>query len=75
LLEVLVKIKNGERVDFFITERLRQNGERFAVCLAVSPIRDSDRKVIGASNTIRDLSERLESLAPGVLAQLRSAKR
>ncbi|MDF2461376.1 MAG: sensor hybrid histidine kinase [Candidatus Saccharibacteria bacterium] len=75
LLDVLVKIKNGERVDFFITERLRQIGERFAVCLAVSPIRDSDRTVIGASNTIRDLSERLESLAPGVLAQLRSAKR
>jgi PAS domain S-box-containing protein len=75
LLEVIVKIKKGERVDYFITERLRKNGERFAVCLAVSPIRDADRKVIGASNTIRDLSERLESLSPVVLSQLRSAKR
>jgi PAS domain S-box-containing protein len=54
------KIKRGERVSFYMTERMRKDGRRLTVCLAISPIRDIQGKVIGASTVTRDLTEKLE---------------
>jgi PAS domain S-box-containing protein len=54
------KIKAGERVSFYMTERMRKDGKRLTVCLAISPIRDLDRKVVGASMIMRDLTEKLQ---------------
>ena len=56
---VLAKIRAGDKVDHFETVRQRKNGERVAISLTVSPIRDSTGKVVGASKIARDISERV----------------
>ncbi len=56
---VLAKIRAGEKVDHFETIRQRKNGERLAISLTVSPIRDASGKVIGASKIARDITERV----------------
>jgi PAS domain S-box-containing protein len=55
---VLSRIRAGERVDHFETQRCRKNGELFDVSITVSPIRTPDGRVIGASKIARDISER-----------------
>jgi PAS domain S-box-containing protein len=57
--EVLERIGRGERVDHFETVRRRKDGSLLSVSLTVSPMRDRDGRVIGASKIARDISERL----------------
>ncbi|MBW8733402.1 MAG: PAS domain S-box protein [Asticcacaulis sp.] len=54
---IISKIKAGERVDHFSSERLRKSGERLNVSITVSPIRDSLGNIIGASKIARDVTE------------------
>jgi PAS domain S-box-containing protein len=56
--EFLRKLRAGERIEHYETERLRKNGERFAVSLTISPVKDATGRVIGASKILRDISER-----------------
>ena len=56
--EVLGKIRLGERVDHYETVRRRKDGSLLPVSLTVSPIRQPDGTVIGASKIARDISER-----------------
>jgi PAS domain S-box-containing protein len=55
---IIARLKAGQRVDHFETERLRSNGERIQVSLTISPIRDGGGAVIGASKIARDITER-----------------
>ncbi|MGE3108875.1 MAG: PAS domain-containing protein [Phycisphaerales bacterium] len=55
---VLSKIRRGERVDHFETERIAKDGKRLAIWLTVSPIRDVTGKVVGASKVSRDITFR-----------------
>jgi PAS domain S-box-containing protein len=57
--DVLAKIRAGEKVDHYETIRQRKNGQRFAVSLTVSPIRDQNGVIVGASKIARDISERV----------------
>ena len=56
----LRKIERGERVTFYMTQRVAKNGRRLTVCLAISPIHDLKGELVGASMITRDLTERLE---------------
>jgi PAS domain S-box-containing protein len=56
--EILSKIKQGERVDHFETIRVAKNGNKVEVSLTVSPIKDTNGDIIGASKIARDISER-----------------
>jgi two-component system cell cycle sensor histidine kinase/response regulator CckA len=56
--EVLERLKRGEIVDHFETLRVRKNGEEFHIEITVSPIRDAMERVVGASASCRDISER-----------------
>ena len=56
----LKKIERGERVTFYMTQRITKSGRRLMVCLAISPIHDLKNEVIGASMITRDLTEKLE---------------
>jgi PAS domain S-box-containing protein len=53
---ILDKIKSGERLDTYETERIRKDGVRIDVSLTVSPIRDADGNVVGASIVARDIT-------------------
>ena len=58
--KVMATLARGEHVEQLETERIRKDGQRRAVALTVSPIRDSDGKVVSASVTGRDISRRKE---------------
>jgi PAS domain S-box-containing protein len=53
---LLERIRAGNRIDHFETVRVRKDGSRFPVSLAISPVLD-DGKVIGASTVARDITD------------------
>ena len=55
---ILAKLRAGERIDHFETVRIRKNGERFAISVSISPIKDDSGVIVGASKIARDISER-----------------
>ena len=60
--DVLARIRRGETVDPFETVRRAKDGRRVTVLLSVSPIKDSEGRVVGASSTARDISDRYRTL-------------
>jgi len=63
MVDILERVRRGERVEHFETERVKKNGEIVPVWLSVSPIRDPSGRVVGASKIARDMSERKRSEA------------
>jgi len=62
-LEALVaKINAGEAVERLETTRVRKDGTTFPVSLTISPIRDANRQIIGASVIGRDMTGQKEAL-------------
>lgn len=59
---VLDNIRRGRPVSHFETVRVRKDGTRIDISLTVSPIRDADGRVIGASKIARDISVHKELL-------------
>jgi PAS domain S-box-containing protein len=55
--EILTRIRRGERIDHFETIRQRKDGGLIVVSLTVSPVKDDDGKIVGASKIARDISE------------------
>ncbi len=55
--EILGRLRRGERIDHFPTVRIRKDGTRLDTSLAVSPLRDSTGRVMGASKVARDITE------------------
>jgi PAS domain S-box-containing protein len=56
--DILEQLRRGERVNHFETTRIRKDGKEICVSLTISPIRQSDGTIIGASHVARDISER-----------------
>lgn len=53
---IVATLKEGRQVEHLETERLRSDGRRVAVSLSVSPIKDEDGNVVGASKIARDVT-------------------
>jgi PAS domain S-box-containing protein len=53
----LQRVRQGIRIQYFETTRIRKGGEFIEVSLSISPIRDAEGNVIGASAIARDVSE------------------
>ncbi len=53
---ILGKIRGGEVIDHFETERVCKSGKRINVSVTISPICDGWGKVIGASKIARDIT-------------------
>jgi PAS domain S-box-containing protein len=56
--EILSHVKRGENVKHFDTVRVRKDGSTVAISVTVSPINDSNGKIVGASKVARDITER-----------------
>ena len=54
--EILSCLRRGERYSHFETVRLTKGGRQLWVSLTVSPIKDENGKVIGASKIARDIT-------------------
>lgn len=55
---ILQRIRRGERIDHYETIRRRRDGSLVEVSLCVSPIKDGNGKIVGASKIARDITER-----------------
>ena len=67
--QILRRIKAGERVEHFETVRVRKDGRLLDISLTISPIKDGQGRIIGASKIARDITERKR--IEGELAQAR----
>ena len=61
--DILARIRRGERVEHFETVRLTKDQRRIDISLTVSPVRDADGHVIGASKVVRDITEQKRTRA------------
>src|SRR5262245_8458023 len=59
---VLSRIRSGERVDHFQTVRRRKDGRMIDISITVSPIRDDNGRIVGASKIARDISAQKRAL-------------
>lgn len=55
---ILQRLRRGERVEHFETVRCRKDGRLLDVSLSISPIKDKQGQVIGASKIARDITQR-----------------
>ena len=56
--EILANLRAGRRIEHFDTERVRADGTRVFVALTISPVKDDNGVVVGASKIVRDITER-----------------
>jgi PAS domain S-box-containing protein len=54
---ILARIRRGEHIDHFETVRRRKQGSLIAISLSVSPVKDTDGTIVGASKIARDITE------------------
>ena len=56
--DILSRIRRGERIDHYETVRRRKDGSMVEVSITVSPIKNAEGTIIGASKIARDITER-----------------
>jgi two-component sensor histidine kinase len=54
--QILERIRRGERVDHYETSRRRKDGRLIDVSLTISPVKDADGRIVGASKIARDVT-------------------
>jgi PAS domain S-box-containing protein len=54
--EILARVGRSESVSHLETQRVGKHGETLDISLTVSPIKDQDGKVLGASQIARDMT-------------------
>jgi PAS domain S-box-containing protein len=55
---IIERISRGERIEHYETVRLGKDGNSIDISLTISPIRNAQGKIVGASKIARDISER-----------------
>lgn len=75
LAPLLERVSKGETTTHFETVRRRKNGEAIEVSLSISPVRNGEGKIVGASTIARDITERRRAQRERdeLLEQLRKA--
>lgn len=58
---ILARIRSGERVGQFFTKRLHKSGRLIDVSVTVSPVRDAQGAIVGASKIAHDAGPMLEA--------------
>ena len=78
---ILSRLRQGERIDHYETIRRRKDGTLVPVSVSVSPLRDREGRIVGASKIARDMSQQrtaeaelqsAKEIAEKSLAQLRA---
>jgi PAS domain S-box-containing protein len=69
---ILERIKRGERIDHYETIRHRKDGSSVNVSLTVSPVKNAEGEIIGASKIARDITgrKRAETREKVLMAEL-----
>jgi PAS domain S-box-containing protein len=58
LAGIMSRLRRGERIDHYDTQRVRKDGTRVDVSVTISPVRNAAGQIIGASAIARDISVR-----------------
>ena len=58
---IIESIRNGKKIQHFETVRVARGGRELNISLTVSPVRNKDGKIIGASKIARDITEKIET--------------
>src|SRR5579883_1197833 len=56
--EILARLRRGERVDHVETVRCRKDGRLLDASLTISPLRNAEGRIVGASKIARDITAR-----------------
>jgi PAS domain S-box-containing protein len=56
--EIMARVRRGETVTHYETERRRKNGSIIAMSITMSPVRDSAGTIVGVSSVGRDITRR-----------------
>jgi PAS domain S-box-containing protein len=59
--EFIARLRRGERIDHYDAVRVTKNGRKVDVSLTISPVRDSEGRIIGASKVARDITARKQA--------------
>lgn len=54
--KILTRVRHGEKIENFETQRKAKNGDVLDVALSVSPIYGEDGKIVGASKILHDIT-------------------
>jgi PAS domain S-box-containing protein len=57
-LQILSRLRNGERVEHFETKRLTSDNRLLDVSLTISPVKNAAGEIIGLSKIVRDITEK-----------------
>jgi PAS domain S-box-containing protein len=69
--EILSRLKRGLRVDHFETIRRRKDGSLLDISLTISPVKDAQGTIVGASKIARDITERKRAQAALLASETR----
>ena len=58
LSHIMMRLRRGEQVSHYETQRVRKDGSRVEVSVTVSPVMSPTGEVVGASAVARDITER-----------------
>lgn len=58
---ILARIRRGERIDHYETVRQRKDGSTIDISLTVSPVKNPEGKIVGASKIARDITDRRQA--------------
>ena len=61
--DILARIRRGESVEHFETVRVRKGGRKIDVSVTISPVKDMNGTIVGASKIARDITERKQAEA------------
>jgi PAS domain S-box-containing protein len=59
--EILRRLRQGQSIEHFETQRLTKDGRHVSISLTVSPVRNRQGIVIGASKIARDITDRVRA--------------
>ena len=55
--DILERVRAGDRIEHYETRRVSKDGKTIDVSITVSPVRDAEGRIIGASKIARDITE------------------
>ena len=61
--EILAKLRAGKRIEHYETHRVAKDGSLVEVSLTVSPVRDANGEIVGASKIARDIGALRRTMA------------
>ena len=59
---ILERLRRGESISHYQTERIHKDGRRLTISVTISPVRDTAGTVIGASAIARDITEQEQAI-------------